>query len=274
VAGPQGPQGSGGTGPQGAPGPQGSSLFIIAATAPSTSTTPVGTAWWDTDNGRTFLLYDDGNSKQWVEFIGSQGPSGAQGAAGAQGAQGAASSVAGPQGPQGAAGAGGTQGAQGAQGAAGAQGSQGVPGPVGGTNTQVIYNDAGAPAGDPTHTFNKTTKALTAQLLVPGQIQASAVGLGAQSGNLTVDWNAGMMQAIQVVGNLNISFANFAIYGPMLKLYLYSTAGGTVTFPAAVVWPGGIQPSFTTGPRKEAIIAFLSWGGTSGGVWFANVAVY
>jgi hypothetical protein len=137
VAGPQGPQGSGGTGPQGATGPQGSSLFIVAATAPSTSTTAVGTAWWDTDNGRTFLLYDDGNSKQWVEFIGSQGPSGAQGAQGSTGGVGS-------QGPQGAAGSAGGTGSQGPQGAAGgtgpqgAAGAQGTQGAAGGVLTTVL----------------------------------------------------------------------------------------------------------------------------------------
>jgi hypothetical protein len=51
---------------QGAQGPQGPSLFIVAAGAPSTISTPVGAAWWDTDNGRTFILFDDGTSKQWA----------------------------------------------------------------------------------------------------------------------------------------------------------------------------------------------------------------
>lgn len=130
----QGPQGSfGAQGVQGATGAQGPSLFIVAATAPSTTTTPVGAAWWDTDNGRTFILFDDGNTKQWVEFIGSEG---AQGVQGTQGVQGAASTVAGPQGPQGAAGGTGPQGTQGVGGATGGTGSQGPQGAVGGTGPQ------------------------------------------------------------------------------------------------------------------------------------------
>jgi hypothetical protein len=89
--GPQGPAGVGAQGPQGAQGP---SLFIIASAAPSLATTPVGAAWWDLDNGRTFICYDDGSSKQWVEFIGAPGVTGAQGPQGSAG-------VIGPQGPQG-----------------------------------------------------------------------------------------------------------------------------------------------------------------------------
>jgi hypothetical protein len=82
----QGPQGAAGAGVQGPQGAQGPSLFIIASTAPSLATTPVGAAWWDLDNGRTFICYDDGTSKQWVEFIGAPGVQGVQGAQGALGA--------------------------------------------------------------------------------------------------------------------------------------------------------------------------------------------
>ena len=210
---------------------------------------------------------------QGVTGSGAQGATGAQGPAGGTGPQGATGG-AGAQGPHGAGGAAGGTGPQGATGGAGAQGPQGAAGPVGGTNTQVIYNDAGAPAGDGSFTFNKTTKALAAQVVVPGQIQASALGLGAQSGALTINWQSGMVQAIQVAGNLTLSFSNFDIYGPMLKLYFYNTQGGTITFPAAVVWPLGIVPNFAAGPRKEAIVAFLEWGGNAGGAWFANAAVY
>lgn len=69
----------GAQGPQGAQGVQGvigrptTALFIIAPTAPDVTLYDHGSAWWDSDNGRTYILYDDGSSKQWVEFIGSTG---------------------------------------------------------------------------------------------------------------------------------------------------------------------------------------------------------
>ena len=69
-----GPQGE--VGPQGVPGAPGlpsTALFIIAPTAPDITLYEHGSAWWDSDNGRAFILYDDGTSKQWVEFIGSPG---------------------------------------------------------------------------------------------------------------------------------------------------------------------------------------------------------
>jgi hypothetical protein len=105
------------------------------------------------------------------------GAQGAQGATGAQGAEGAASTVQGPTGAQGAQGAqgasvtgaqgaAGAQGATGPQGAAGAsvtgaQGAQGVAGPIGGSTTQVIFNDSSTANGSSNFTFNKSTNVLT-----------------------------------------------------------------------------------------------------------------
>jgi hypothetical protein len=102
------------------------------------------------------------------------GAQGAQGATGAQGAEGAASTVQGPTGAQGAQGASvtGAQGAAGAQGATGpqgaagasvtgAQGAQGVAGPIGGSTTQVIFNDSSTANGSSNFTFNKSTNVLT-----------------------------------------------------------------------------------------------------------------
>jgi hypothetical protein len=121
---------------------------------------------------------------------GPTGPGGPSGPSGPTGSTGAASLITGPVGPQGTTGPTGAQGPQGIQGVTGPQGIQGVTGPTGsqgtqgltgptgptgaassvtgptgptgsvsaaGSTTQVMFNDAGALAGDAGLTYNKAT---------------------------------------------------------------------------------------------------------------------
>ena len=53
-----------------------------------------GDLWYDTDDGGMFVYYQDTDSSQWVEVIGSAGSDGADGADGAAGADGSATVVA------------------------------------------------------------------------------------------------------------------------------------------------------------------------------------
>ena len=53
-----------------------------------------GDLWYDTDDGGMFVYYQDTDSSQWVEVIGSQGSPGPAGAAGASGGAGVATVVA------------------------------------------------------------------------------------------------------------------------------------------------------------------------------------
>jgi hypothetical protein len=81
VTGPTGPTGA--TGATGADG-----QFIV--TGPTSPTPPVdGEVWYNSDDGRTYIYYNDGTSSQWVEFgnanVGSTGPTGPQGATGPTG---------------------------------------------------------------------------------------------------------------------------------------------------------------------------------------------
>jgi hypothetical protein len=75
--GPQGPQGSqgpqgtpgstGAIGPAGPPGPTGAigSSSIYVADVPPTGV-PANTLWWESDSGLLYVLYNDGDSTQWV----------------------------------------------------------------------------------------------------------------------------------------------------------------------------------------------------------------
>ena len=96
---------------------------------------------------------------------GAQGTTGYTGSLGAQGATGYNGSVGatgptGPTGPQGPIGYTGSLGAQGAIGYTGSKGDTGYTGsvgPVAGSNTQIIYNNAGTAAGSSSLTWNGTT---------------------------------------------------------------------------------------------------------------------
>ena len=166
----QGAQGAAGAvGAQGNQGVQGATNNLTVSTSPPGSPS-AGDMWWDSDDGRLGVYYNDGNSSQWVNI--NNGPAGAQGAQGAQGRQGATGaqgsvgiasltiSTGAPSSPN----AGdmwwdsddgdlhlyfndgnssqwvninaGSAGAQGAQGAAGAQGAQGAAG----TNATISNN--------------------------------------------------------------------------------------------------------------------------------------
>ena len=83
----QGVQGAGGAaGAQGNQGVQGATNNLTVSTSPPGSPS-AGDMWWDSDDGRLGVYYNDGNSSQWVNI--NNGPAGAQGAQGRQGAQGA-----------------------------------------------------------------------------------------------------------------------------------------------------------------------------------------
>jgi hypothetical protein len=63
--------------------------FTISDTAPSSPTE--GSAWFDSTTGYTYIYYNDGNSSQWVQLLGTPGPQGPAGPAGATGATGPSS---------------------------------------------------------------------------------------------------------------------------------------------------------------------------------------
>tara|TARA_B100000676_G_scaffold19474_1_gene16931 strand:- start:1004 stop:4507 length:3504 start_codon:yes stop_codon:yes gene_type:complete len=82
----QGVQGAtGAAGAQGNQGVQGATNNLTVSTSAPGSPT-AGDMWWDSDDGRLGVYYNDGSSSQWVNI--NHGPAGAQGAQGAQGHQG------------------------------------------------------------------------------------------------------------------------------------------------------------------------------------------
>ena len=84
--GPPGPPGNDGTdgtpGPPGPSGPPGVAGLDIGSTAPSGPSSH-GDMGWESDTGRLYVYYDDGDSTQWVAT--TQGPAGAPGSPGTAG---------------------------------------------------------------------------------------------------------------------------------------------------------------------------------------------
>jgi hypothetical protein len=137
VSGPSGAKGD--TGPT---GPSGASNIIVSDTAPLDQA--VGSVWYDTVSGRTYIYYEG----TWVDTnpgtIGPIGPTGAQGNTGPTGPSGppgptGAQGETGPTGPSGAQGEIGPSGADGPTGPSGAQGEIGPSGPSGTAN--IIVSD-------------------------------------------------------------------------------------------------------------------------------------
>ncbi len=87
---------------------------------------------------------------------GVEGPQGPQGIAGPQGPKGDTGET-GDRGPEGVKGDKGDKGEKGDKGDIGLQGPMGVPGPSGGENQQVIFNDNDEGDGDPEFLFDKTS---------------------------------------------------------------------------------------------------------------------
>jgi hypothetical protein len=72
----------------------------------------------------------------------------------------------------------------------------------------------------------------------------------------TIDWQAGNKQRLTLTGNATLTFtAPRGACSLMLKLIQDGTGGRTVTWPAAVKWPGGAAPALTATAGALDIVA-------------------
>lgn len=133
----------------------------------------------------------------------------------------------------------GPQGLSGFSGFSGVSGFSGIAA-VGGTNTQIQYNNAGSLAGVPSLTYDGSNILIRDYGLV---ISA----LGSISGNNTINLNNGNFITATVTGSITWTFSNppaAAAAGFILEL----TNGGSATqiWPSPnVKWPGGVAPTLT-----------------------------
>lgn len=133
--------------------------------------------------------------------VGPAGPAGNDGATGPQGPAGVdgVDGATGPMGPQGPAGIDGLDGLDGATGPMGPQGPAGPAGPVAGSDTQIIFNNAGAAGASANLTWNNATSTLgvTGKTVTNNFNLASAAGSGTRY--LTTD-NNGDISAVAFPG--------------------------------------------------------------------------
>ena len=204
-----------------------------------------------------------GNSWQWdgeswvssgvTPTAGPQGPQGAQGTTGSTGPQG-------PQGPQGTTGSTGPQGPQGPQGTTGSTGPQGPTGPVAGSDTQVIFNDAGVANGNVGLTFSKAT----ANLVIGGNIRVDGGFVSTNSATATLfnvtptTVNAFGNATTILIGKAggNATFAGNLIVNQQLQIS--NTAediGSNTTATGTVVFNVGVGQIFAAGPLASNITA-------------------
>jgi hypothetical protein len=288
-----------------------------------TTTNPVlaiGEPGYETDTGK-FKVGD--GSATWTALpysSGIQGPTGPTGATGAAGPTGAigptgSQGIAGPTGPTGAAGPTGPQGIQGIQGVqgvagptgpTGGQGNTGPTGPtgstpaIGGTNSQVQYNNLGAFAGSTNLTFDGTT--LTAAGLAGphnGTVGATTANTGAfttLSASSTVTLSGGTANGVAylngskvvtsgsaltfdgtntfAVGTSSTSGSNIVLnsgttagFGGALKIQSGGTIKSTITS-KTVVTGGGTDQSLWLGSEADNI--YLSSAASTGNILFGQ----
>lgn len=207
-AGPTGPAGApGATGPQGPAGAQGIQgvAGLDGADGADGATGPQGDAGAAATVAVGAVTTGAPGSSATVENVGSSAaavldfaiPRGDTGATGSQG----------PTGPQG------VIGETGPQGPAGDPGAAGPAGPVAGLDTQVIFNDAGAAAGDSDFVWDKTNNRLTARTIV---------GSTASGGNLTLRANS-----FSEVANGRICFGSNGASTSGFPCFYYFSASGS-----------------------------------------------
>jgi hypothetical protein len=228
---------TGKTGLVGSTGPTG----LTGETGPTGLTGPTGPTGLQGETGPTGLQGTTGPTG----LQGTTGPTGLQGNTGSTGLQG-------NTGPTGLQGTTGPTGLQGTTGPTGLQGSTGPTGPIAGTNTQIIYNNSGAPAGNSALTFNQSSGTLTA-------------------GALTVTNGTSM------TGNLDMNTCNISNVGT--ETFSLNTSPVAFTFSttpsATIVPPGGTYTYYvftapsTTITTNYAVsnVTYFAVGGGGGGGW-------
>jgi hypothetical protein len=186
--------------------------------------------------------------------IGATGASGVAGTTGATGASGLTGAT-GPQGPQGLTGSTGPQGPQGPQGPAGATG------PVAGSNTFVVFNDAGAANATAGFTFNKTTNAV------------ATTGTVSATGNITASFFLGNGSVLTGISSISNGTSNVSVAASgNVTVGVAGTAAVTTFATTGIFVPGLASITGNVNIGNAAGVTFANVGGVRAFIFYNNTA--
>lgn len=114
-----------------------------------------------------------------------------------------------------------------------------------------------------------TTINVTGNVVVGGQAYSSSHSLGTTSGTVNIDWNNGNVQIITLNGAFTLGTSSNHVSGAKYILIVKQDATGSRTgnFSSSTYkFPGGTEPTLSTGANAVDIISFVSDGTNMYGV--------
>ena len=132
---------------------------------------------------------------------------------------------------------------------------------VGGSTTQVQFNDAGVANGSSNFTFNKTTSTLT----VSGVLDDTGANTPHQtlSDGATINWNtaSGRVATVTLGGNRTMAApTNLKVGTYILHVIQDGTGSRTLAWNAVFKFPAGVDPVLTTTAGARDVLSFVSDG--------------
>lgn len=151
-------------------------------------------------------------------------------------------------------------------------GNSTIAGALGGlTGLTVTSGGATITAGGLTVTAGGATITAGNLVLNGGQAVGKRVDDGDSGVADTIDWSAGNLHRSKLTGNCTYTFSNPATGASYVLEVLQDNAGSrTVTWPADVVWDGGVTPTLTTTGNKKDVFVFLYNGAKYLGTTYAQ----
>jgi len=102
-----------------------------------------------------------------------------------------------------------------------------------------------------------TSLTVSGALSVGGNVNLPLHDNGNSGTSKTIDWTNGNHQRLTLTGNCTLTFSNGLTGGAyLLELVQDATGTRTVTWPAAVIWPGAVAPTLTTTASRADVVTF------------------
>ncbi len=95
-----------------------------------------------------------------------------------------------------------------------------------------------------------------------GQYFSPLVSDGNSSTAITLNWNSGNEHTFTLTGNATVTLSNPVDGGRYVILIATGSGSFAVTWPMAVLWPGGVAPTITTAGSKVDLVTLIYNGTT------------